>query len=65
MTVALTKVGFVPDRFTTLPIPTTGVRNDHGLMGLIVRAPMLVALSLIGKADGTTLLGMARLGRGE
>ena len=29
------------------------------------RAPMLGALSLVGKADGTTLLGMARLGRVE
>ena len=65
MTVALSKAGFVPDRFATLPIPTTGVRNDHGLVGLILRAPLLGALSLVGKADGTTLLGMARLGRVE
>lgn len=65
MTVALERAGFVPDRFATLPIPTTGVRNDHGLTGLILRAPMLAALSLLGKADGTTLLGMARPRREE
>lgn len=64
MTTALARAGFETDRYATLPIPTTGVRNDHGLFGMLVRAPWLFGLSMIGKADGTTLLGMARPAQG-
>jgi SAM-dependent methyltransferase len=63
MSTALKNAGFSSERYATLPIPTSGVRNDHGLLGLILRAPMLAAMSLVGKADGTTLLGMARPGQ--
>lgn len=60
MSTALEQAGFAPERYASRPIPTSTVRNDYGLAGLIVRAPMLSLLSLAGKADGTTLLGMAR-----
>lgn len=60
MRTALEKTGFALDRFATRPIPAASVRNEWGLPGLIWRAPMLGLLSLVGKSDGNTLLGMAR-----
>jgi len=60
MRVALEKAGFVAERFATRPIPAASVRNEYGLPGLILRAPMLGVLSLLGKSEGNTLLGMAR-----
>ncbi|MGB3052550.1 MAG: class I SAM-dependent methyltransferase [Polyangiales bacterium] len=60
MRVALEKAGFVTERFATRPIPAASVRNEYGLSGLILRAPMLALLSLLGKSEGNTLLGMAR-----
>ncbi len=60
MRVALEKTGFVTERFATRPIPAASVRNEYGLPGLILRAPMLGLLNLLGKSEGNTLLGMAR-----
>lgn len=60
MRVALEKAGFVAERFATRPIPAASVRNEYGLPGLILRAPMLGVLNLLGKSEGNTLLGMAR-----
>ena len=60
MKIALEKTGFSVERFATRPIPAASVRNDYGLPGLIWRAPFLALLSLVGKSDGNTLLGMAR-----
>lgn len=60
MAAALEKAGFTVERFATRPIPAASVRNEYGLTGLIWRAPMLGLLSLVGKSEGNTLLGMAR-----
>jgi 2-polyprenyl-3-methyl-5-hydroxy-6-metoxy-1,4-benzoquinol methylase len=60
LSVALEKVGFEIIRFKSLPIPSSSVRNTHGKLGFGLRLPLLVLRSLLGKADGTTLLGMAR-----
>jgi 2-polyprenyl-3-methyl-5-hydroxy-6-metoxy-1,4-benzoquinol methylase len=57
---ALQKAGFAIDRFYSLPIPTSSVRNTHGKKGLYVRLPWLALARLIGRADGTTLLAVAR-----
>lgn len=62
MRVALERAGFVTERFATRPIPAASVRNEYGLPGLILRAPMLGVLNLLGKSEGNTLLGMARPG---
>lgn len=60
ITRALTDAGFEVVRFMTMPIPTSTVRNLFGKRGLLLRLPMLAVLRLMGRADGTTLLGMAR-----
>lgn len=60
MRVALERAGFVTERFATRPIPAASVRNEYGLPGLILRAPMLGVLNLLGKSEGNTLLGIAR-----
>jgi 2-polyprenyl-3-methyl-5-hydroxy-6-metoxy-1,4-benzoquinol methylase len=57
---ALQKAGFAIDWFYSLPIPTSSVRNTHGKRGLYVRLPWLALARLIGRADGTTLLAVAR-----
>ena len=55
----LERAGFEIERTYTLPIPTSSVRNVHGLRGFFIRLPYLAATSLIGWQDGTTLLVMA------
>lgn len=57
---ALENAGFEVVRFKSLPIPTSSVRNVHGKGGFLLRAPVLCAASFFGKADGTTLVAMAR-----
>lgn len=57
---ALDAVGFENIQFTSIPIPTSSVRNVFGKKGLLVRLPYLMLLRLLGKADGTTLIAMAR-----
>lgn len=57
---ALESAGFEIVRFMTLPIPSASVRNIHGKGGFVLRAPFLCVASLLGKADGTTLLTIAR-----
>lgn len=58
----LEETGFDVVRHKTLPIPTSSVRNNHGGLGFALRMPLLALLRLTGRADGTTLLGMARRG---
>lgn len=60
MSQALQKAGFTDERYATLSIPTSSVRAEHGLAGYVLRSPMLALQWLAGKADGSTLLGMAR-----
>lgn len=55
----LERAGFEIERTFTLPIPTSSVRNVHGVRGFFMRLPYLAATSLIGWQDGTTLLVMA------
>jgi len=62
LSLALGRAGFRIVRFSTLPIPTSSVRNIHGTLGFALRVPLLLYFSLVGRADGTTLLGMARRG---
>jgi 2-polyprenyl-3-methyl-5-hydroxy-6-metoxy-1,4-benzoquinol methylase len=57
---ALESAGFEVVRFKSLPIPSSSVRNVHGKGGFILRVPFLCVASLFGKADGTTLVAMAR-----
>lgn len=57
---ALESAGFEVVRFKSLPIPSSSVRNVHGKGGFILRAPFLFLASLFGKADGTTLVALAR-----
>ncbi len=47
-------------RFKSLPIPTSSVRNTHGTAGFLFRAPLLLGLAVLGHADGTTLVALAR-----
>jgi 2-polyprenyl-3-methyl-5-hydroxy-6-metoxy-1,4-benzoquinol methylase len=53
---ALQKAGFAIDRFYSLPIPTSSVRNVHGKNGFFLRLPWLALSRLVGRADGTTLI---------
>jgi 2-polyprenyl-3-methyl-5-hydroxy-6-metoxy-1,4-benzoquinol methylase len=55
----LNRAGFELKRSFTLPIPTSSVRNIHGGKGFLLRLPFLAGRSLVGKADGTTLLVLA------
>jgi 2-polyprenyl-3-methyl-5-hydroxy-6-metoxy-1,4-benzoquinol methylase len=57
---AIREAGLVIDRFKSLPIPTSSVRNIHGKNGFYLRLPWLSIASLVGRADGTTLLAVAR-----
>lgn len=57
---AIQDAGFVVVRFYTLPIPSSTVRNLHRKKGFILRLPWLAVARLMGKADGTTLLALAR-----
>ncbi len=57
---ALETVGFEIIRFKSLPIPTGSVRGIYGKLGFLVRLPLLFLLSLLGKADGTALIVLAR-----
>lgn len=47
-------------KFTSLPIPSSSVRNVHGWSGFVTRIPLLLGMHLIGRADGTTLVALAR-----
>jgi 2-polyprenyl-3-methyl-5-hydroxy-6-metoxy-1,4-benzoquinol methylase len=47
-------------KFASLPIPSSSVRNVHGKFGFILRAPILLAMRLLGRADGTVLVALAR-----
>jgi len=55
----LKRAGFKMQRTYTLPIPTSSVRNIHGLRGFILRIPYLAITRLFECQDGTTLLVMA------
>jgi 2-polyprenyl-3-methyl-5-hydroxy-6-metoxy-1,4-benzoquinol methylase len=56
----LERAGLTTVRTFTLPIPTSTVRNVCGKSGFLARLPYLFARRLVGRADGTTLLTMAR-----
>ncbi len=60
MAAVLHKSGFVIERVFTLPIPTGTVSRVYGKTGLLIRLPYLVMLRLLGKADGSSLVVMAR-----
>ena len=60
---ALEQSGFDLVRYTSLPIPTSSVRNCYGKSGFVLRVPLLVGMSLLGRADGTTLVAEARRSR--
>ena len=60
MTAALTKAGFDIERVFTLPIPTGTVSRVYGKKGLILRLPYLAILRVLGKADGSSLVMMAK-----
>lgn len=57
---ALDRAGFAIERVFTLPIPTGTVSRVYGAKGLILRLPYLAMLRLLGKADGSSLVVMAR-----
>ncbi len=57
---ALLRAGFVVEKAFTLPIPTGTVSRVYGGMGLMLRLPYLAILRLLGKADGSSLVVMAR-----
>jgi 2-polyprenyl-3-methyl-5-hydroxy-6-metoxy-1,4-benzoquinol methylase len=57
---AMQEAGFVVGWFYSLPIPTSSVRNVHGIKGFGLRLPSLVLGRLLGRADGTTLLALGR-----
>ncbi len=57
---ALLRAGFVVEKVFTLPIPTGTVSRVYGNRGLLLRLPYLAMLRLLGKADGSTLVVMAR-----
>lgn len=57
---AMRAAGLEVLKFTSLPIPSSSVRNVHGRNGFAVRAPLLLAMHLFGRADGTTLVALAR-----
>jgi SAM-dependent methyltransferase len=58
--IALARAGFEVTRFKSLPIPTSSVRNVHGKQGFWMRVPGLLLERLRGRADGTTLIALAR-----
>ena len=60
---ALQEAGFEIDRFFSLPIPTGSVRKTYGTKAFFLRLPGLLLAKLIGRADGTTLLAVARPSR--
>jgi 2-polyprenyl-3-methyl-5-hydroxy-6-metoxy-1,4-benzoquinol methylase len=60
MAQALTNSGLQAERFKTLPVPTYTARLLHGKLGWLVRLPWLGLLSLVGRADGSTLVTIAR-----
>lgn len=60
MAQALRNAGLEAEQFKTLPIPTYTVRLLHGPKGLLLRLPWLGLLSLLGRADGSTLVTIAR-----
>lgn len=55
----LDRAGFDVAKHFSLPVPTSSVRNVHGTLGWALRLTYLAAGSLLGKADGTTLLTLA------
>jgi len=57
---ALERAGLEVVKYKSLPIPTSSVRNIHGRRGLLLRLPLLISMRLIGRADGTTLIVLAR-----
>jgi 2-polyprenyl-3-methyl-5-hydroxy-6-metoxy-1,4-benzoquinol methylase len=56
---ALDRAGLAVQRFFSLPVPTSSVRNIHGKQGFLLRLPILALRRLVGRADGTTLLAAA------
>jgi hypothetical protein len=60
ITAVLARTGFEVSRFTSLPIPTSSVRNIYGVRGFLCRIPLLAMKRLLGRADGTTLIVEAR-----
>jgi hypothetical protein len=57
---ALRRAGFSVLRFKTQPVPTSSVRNVHGVAGYWARLPAMLLMSVVGQTDGTTLVAMAR-----
>ena len=56
----LQRSGFAIQRAYSLPIPSSSVRNIYGWGGFVMMLPYLAFARGIGKADGTTLLTMAK-----
>ena len=56
----LQRSGFAIQRTYSLPIPSSSVRNVYGWAGFVMMLPYLAFARGIGKADGTTLLTMAK-----
>jgi len=57
---ALTRAGFETTWCYTLPIPTNSARRCLGRTRYWISIPWLLALRILGKSDGTTLLAVAR-----
>jgi SAM-dependent methyltransferase len=57
---ALCRAGFAVRKMRSPPIPTTSVRNLYGTAGLLLRAPWLLGLRLLGRSDGSGLVALAR-----
>lgn len=57
---ALEAAGFEVERFFTLPVPMSSMKNVEGKRRAMLRLPWMLLRRLTGRADGTTLLTMAR-----
>ena len=57
---AMRSAGLEVVRFGSLPIPSSSVRNVHGWRGFALRAPLLLVMRIVGRADGTTLVALAQ-----
>jgi len=57
---AIQEAGLAISWFYSLPIPMSSVRTTHGKKGFYLRLPWLAVARLIGRADGGTLLAVAR-----
>lgn len=57
---AMQRAGLKVVKFTSLPIPSSSVRNVHGRNGFFARIPLLLVMRVFGRADGTTLVVLAK-----